>query len=128
MSCILIAEDETRIAAFIEKGLKKNGYQTAIAKNGEETLQMLTESRFELLVLDIQLPIKNGWIILSELRAQRKFIAVIIITACFDALDIINKLPQENLHCLIKPFRFIDLLTQIQKMLGYIEINKTTKT
>jgi DNA-binding response OmpR family regulator len=124
MSCILIVEDEMRIAAFIEKGLTKNGFQTAIASNGEEALQMLAESTFELLVLDIQLPIKNGWMILSELRAQEKVIPIIIITACFDAAEKINKLPQQNLDYLIKPFRFIDLLMQIKKMLGLYSDNE----
>ena len=117
MSCILIAEDETRIAAFIEKGLRKNGYETAIANNGEDTLELLANEQFELLVLDIQLPIKDGCKIVSDLRAQQQFIPIIIITACCDAPKRINELPQQNLDYLIKPFRFLDLLTLIRNKL-----------
>lgn len=123
MSYILIAEDEVRIAEFIEKGLKKNGYETAIASNGEETLQMLTDAKYKLLVLDIQLPIKDGWKILSELKIKQKNIPIIIITACCDASEKINKLNQKNLDCLIKPFHFIDLLMLIQKMLRLYDNN-----
>ncbi len=118
MNRILIAEDEARIAGFIEKGLKKNGFQTAIANNGEDALQMLEDASFDLLLLDIGLPIKDGWTILEELRSQKKSIPIIVITACVDAEEIINKLPDQNIDYVTKPFRFGDLLVRIQNILG----------
>lgn len=81
MSRILIAEDESRIAAFIEKGLQKNGFDTAIATNGEEALQMAESNGFDMLLLDLGLPIKDGWTVLQELRDRGKKIPIIIVSA-----------------------------------------------
>ncbi len=118
MSRILIAEDEERIAAFIEKGLINNGFQVAIADNGEAALQMLEDDAFDLLLLDMQLPIKSGWIVLEKLQAQKKYIPIIIISAYFDAREVINKLPNQNIiDYVAKPFRFADLLMRIQNSL-----------
>ena len=61
MSRILIAEDESRICAFIEKGLRANGFTTAVAKNGNEAISMANSHNFDLLILDIGLPGKDGW-------------------------------------------------------------------
>ena len=60
MSRILIVEDESRIAAFVEKGLRKNGFSTAIAADGEQALLMTQSNDFDLLILDLGLPIMNG--------------------------------------------------------------------
>ncbi|NJL78329.1 MAG: response regulator transcription factor [Richelia sp. RM2_1_2] len=118
MNRILIVEDEARIAGFINKGLKKEGFQTTIASNGEEALQILEDDSFDLLLLDIQLPIKDGWSVLEELRAQKNLIPIIVVTACYDVEDKINKLPDQNIDYVCKPFQFAELLVQIKNILG----------
>ena len=114
MSRILIAEDETRLAAFVEKGLRRNGYQTAIASDGVQALQMIRSGEFDLLLLDIGLPIVDGWTILTELEANSINLSTIVVTARDDVSVKIKKLRNSVPDYISKPFRFADLLERIQ--------------
>jgi DNA-binding response OmpR family regulator len=67
MSRVLIAEDEARIASFLEKGLKANRYVTEIATDGEEALWLARSGKFDLLILDLGLPGTDGFQVLREL-------------------------------------------------------------
>jgi DNA-binding response OmpR family regulator len=117
MTEILIVEDEVRLAAFMEKGLRKNGFATCVAQDGQQAIAMATDHDFDLLLLDLGLPIKDGWTVLRELRQQGKQVPIIIVTALnsenrsvalgFGANDYLRK-----------PFRFNDLLEKIQSQLG----------
>ena len=69
MKRILIAEDEARLAAFLEKGLKKSGFITDIAQDGQEALYMALQGNFDLILLDLGLPVKDGLMVLEELRS-----------------------------------------------------------
>jgi two-component system, OmpR family, copper resistance phosphate regulon response regulator CusR len=113
MSRILIAEDEDRLAAFIEKGLRKHGFSTAIATDGEQALLMVETDEFDLLLLDLGLPLKDGWAVLSELRRLGKQLPIIVVTARDDVKE--NKVTWQNgaNDCVSKPFRFQDLLARI---------------
>ncbi|PSF34230.1 response regulator [Aphanothece hegewaldii CCALA 016] len=113
MSWILIVEDEARIAAFLEKGLRKNGYNTAIATDGEQALELSYRQNFDLLLLDLGLPIKDGWTVLQELRHQGKLMPVIVVTA----RDDIDPQSYPIQDYIIKPFRFQNLLEKIRKYL-----------
>jgi two-component system copper resistance phosphate regulon response regulator CusR len=114
MSCILIVEDESRIAAFLEKGLQKNGFHTAIATDGEQALEMAQIQDFDLLLLDLGLPIKDGWTVLKELRSQGKLMPVIVVTA----RDDIDPKSYPIQDYIIKPFRFQNLLEKINLSLN----------
>jgi two-component system, OmpR family, copper resistance phosphate regulon response regulator CusR len=113
MNRILIAEDERRIAAFVEKGLQKHGFSTAIATNGEQAVQMVQSEQFDLLLLDIGLPIKDGWAVLEELRDRGKQIPTIIVSAREDVKENIAIGQYRINDYLKKPFRFQDLLTRV---------------
>jgi DNA-binding response OmpR family regulator len=84
---ILIAEDEPKIAAFIEKGLKANGFATAIATTARETLNLAMGSEFDLLILDLGLPERDGLEVLEDLRGQGSQIPIVILTARDDIQD-----------------------------------------
>lgn len=101
MSNILIAEDESRIASFLEKGLRKNGFTTVVATNGEEALQMMQNNGFDLLLLDLGLPIKDGWTVLKELRDGGCQISIIVVSA-YNNVD--NNSGMTDY--IAKPFRF----------------------
>ncbi len=109
MTSILIAEDESRIAAFIEKGLGKNGFDTAIAKDGEQALLMVQSNNFDLILLDLGLPVKDGWTVLKELRSQGKQIPIIIVSA----FNPTHEIAEVNDY-IVKPFRFQDLLERVK--------------
>ncbi|NES23298.1 MAG: response regulator transcription factor, partial [Symploca sp. SIO3E6] len=81
MSRILIAEDEPRIAAFLEKGLRSRGFTTVVATDGDEVILMAMSNSFDLLLLDLGLPVKDGWTVLEELRSKGSQLPIIILTA-----------------------------------------------
>lgn len=114
---ILIAEDEARIASFVEKGLKSNGYTTWTVDNGPEALSLARSDSFDLLVLDIGLPVLDGFSVLRELRRASAEIPVVILTARDGVEDTVAGLEGGADDYLTKPFRFEELLARIRARL-----------
>lgn len=114
---ILIAEDEPRIAAFLEKGLRVSGFTTAVAKDGHEALSMAQSGDFHLLILDIGLPGKDGWMVLEELRGQGEQLPIIILSARDDVRDKVAGLEGGADDYVTKPFRFEELLARVRARL-----------
>jgi two-component system, OmpR family, response regulator QseB len=117
MNRILIAEDEPRIAAFIEKGLRSQGFTTVVASDAISTTDMLIGADFDLLILDLGLPGKDGIEILEQIRGQGERIPVIILTARNDIQDKIAGFEAGADDYLTKPFRFEELLVRIKARL-----------
>ena len=120
MSRIVIAEDEDRLAAFIDKGLRKNGFATLIATDGEQAILMSQSSDVDLVLLDLGLPIKDGWTVLRELRCQGEQKPIIIVTANDDDGNRTLALKLGANDYVTKPFGFNDLLTRIRTQLDNI--------
>lgn len=114
MNRILIAEDEPRIAAFLEKGLRAKGYRTTVATNGIEVLSMALDDNFDLLLLDLGLPDRDGLAVLEELRGQGASLSIIILTARDDIQDKLAGLGGGADDYMTKPFRFEELLARIR--------------
>lgn len=117
MNRILIVEDEPRIASFLEKGLKASGFTTAVAKDGYEALSMACSDNFDLLILDIGLPGKDGWAVLEELRGRGERLPIIILTARDDVRDKVAGLEGGADDYVTKPFRFEELLARVRARL-----------
>jgi two-component system, OmpR family, copper resistance phosphate regulon response regulator CusR len=117
MCRILIAEDEVKIAAFMEKGFKKQGFTTAIAQNGPQALYMATESEFDLLLLDLGLPAIDGMTVLRELRNRGEQRPIIVVTARTDRQELLSALASGASDCVTKPFSFSDLLLRVRSHL-----------
>lgn len=117
MNRILIAEDEPRIASFLEKGLKASGFITTVAKDGYEALSMACSDNFDLLILDIGLPGKDGWAVLEELRGRGERLPIIILTARDDVRDKVAGLEGGADDYVTKPFRFEELLARVRARL-----------
>lgn len=117
MSRILIAEDEARLAAFVDKGLRKYGFSTAIAEDGEQAIQMAASGEFTLLLLDLGLPLKDGWTVLRELRSRGTAFPIIIVTALAGEGNRTAALQHGANDYLTKPFRFNDLLELVRSHL-----------
>ncbi|WP_446856956.1 response regulator transcription factor [Phormidesmis sp. 146-20] len=111
---ILIAEDEPRIAAFVEKGLRSNGFTTTIATTGSDVLNMVMGNEFDLLILDLGLPEKDGLEVLEELRGQGSQIPIVILTARDDIQDKVSGLEGGADDYMTKPFRFEELLARVR--------------
>lgn len=114
---ILIAEDEPRIAALIQKGLRKNGFDSAVAEDGHQAILMAQSGNFNLMLLDIGLPGKDGWIVLKELRSQGEELPVIIVTARDDVSDKVTGLKWGANDYVTKPFRFEELIARVRAQL-----------
>lgn len=111
---ILIVDDEPRIASFIQKGLKANGFTTSVAHTAGDALNLALGSEFDLLILDLGLPDKDGLQVLEELRGQGETLPVIILTARDDIDDKVTGLESGADDYVTKPFRFEELLARVR--------------
>jgi DNA-binding response OmpR family regulator len=116
MPRILIAEDDPHIASFIEKGLRANGFNVLLATSGEEAERLGMSGEFDLLILDIGLPDRDGFHVLQDLRAKGKTLPVIILTGRRDR-DVVAFLEEGADDYLPKPFRFEELLARLRSRL-----------
>jgi DNA-binding response OmpR family regulator len=114
MSRILIVEDETRIASFLEKGLRANGFATQVTGDGEQALLLARRGTFDLLILDLGLPDKDGLEVLRELREDHIALPVIILTARESVSDRVLGLEGGADDYITKPFRFEELLARVR--------------
>src|SRR5688500_18611683 len=87
MARILIAEDEPRLAAFLEKGLRSGGFVTTVVADGIAASAMATDNDFDLLILDLGLPGRDGLDVLRDVRTAQQKLPVIILTARDDTSD-----------------------------------------
>lgn len=114
MNRILIAEDEERIASFVEKGLRANGFTTTVAADGSTAFDYACTGGFDLVVLDIGLPSRDGFTVLRELREARVTVPVIVLTARDSVGDTVAGLEGGADDWMTKPFRFEELLARVR--------------
>jgi DNA-binding response OmpR family regulator len=114
MTKILIAEDEDRITSFLEKGLRANGFKTEVAPTGDEALRRARSEDFDLLILDLGLPGKDGIDVLRELRGEGRPLPVVILSARDRIGDTVTGLDWGADDYITKPFRFDELLARVR--------------
>ena len=126
MSSILIAEDEPRIASFVAKGLKANGFVAVVVDTGTLAREQALTGGYDLLILDIGLPEVDGFTVLSELRASGSRLPVIVLTARDSVADTVAGLDGGANDYMAKPFRFEELLARIRRRLADVGSGETT--
>ncbi len=126
MNRILIVEDEPRIASFLEKGLRARGYVTTVAGTGAEGLDLAVTGEFDLLILDLGLPDRDGTNVLRELREHDKRLAVIVLTARDSVDDTVAALEGGADDYVTKPFRFDEIVARIRARLRDERTPETT--
>ncbi|RKT36484.1 DNA-binding response OmpR family regulator [Microbacterium sp. AG1240] len=117
MTRILIVEDESRISAFVARGLESAGYQTAVVEDGEEALQRAMSGEVDLMLLDIGLPTMDGFEVLRHLRGQGSTLPVIMLTARSSTSDTVDGLDAGANDYIAKPFKFDELLARVRSRL-----------
>lgn len=117
MKCILIAEDEPKIAAFMQKGLNRSGFSTDVVADGNHVLSNIFETPYDLLLLDLGLPDKDGLDILKEIQQRHINIPVIVVTArSIDPQDA-QMIQMSGTEIVSKPFLMKDLLQKVRSLL-----------
>lgn len=114
MARILIAEDEPGIASFLEKGLKAAGYTTLVVEDGLTAAHAARDEDFDLVILDLGLPRRDGHEVLAEIRGRGERLPVIILTARTGVTDTVAGLEGGADDYVTKPFRFEELLARVK--------------
>jgi len=117
MHRILIIEDEEKTAASLWQGFTEAGFATDVARRGDEGLVRARGTDHDLIILDMMLPRRSGWEILSELRASGSRTAVICLTARDAVHDRVRGLELGADDYVIKPFAFAELLARVRTVL-----------
>ncbi|MEL6383243.1 MAG: response regulator, partial [Cyanobacteria bacterium J06626_18] len=117
MNRILIAEDNPHITDFLGAGLKAHGFTTLVVEDGHQAVQLAHSDDFDLMILDLGLPGKDGLTVLRELRGQGNPLPVIVLTARDDIDDTVAALEGGANDYMTKPFRFEELLARIKVQL-----------
>lgn len=111
---ILVAEDEPRIASLLVRGLTANGFTTEVADRGDLALALARSGRFDLVILDLNLPNMDGFEVLRELRQACETVPVVILTARASVKDTVAGLDCGACDYITKPFRFEELLACVR--------------
>ena len=114
---ILVIEDEPKVARFLERGLRQQAYAVDVAGNGEDGLQLAGDHEYDLIVLDVMLPGRDGFGVLRELRAWRQATRVLMLTARDGLADRIRGLDLGADDYLVKPFDLDEFLARVRALL-----------
>ncbi|HQU83770.1 MAG TPA: response regulator transcription factor [Pyrinomonadaceae bacterium] len=114
---VLLAEDDVRIANFISKGLRENSYAVDVVNNGEEALYQVSISDYDLIILDVMMPLKDGFEVCRELRQGENKTPILMLTARDAVEDRISGLDFGADDYLVKPFEFGELLARLRALL-----------
>jgi two-component system copper resistance phosphate regulon response regulator CusR len=114
---ILIIEDQHKTASFLAKGLTEEGFVVDIANNGMDGQHNINHIYYDLIILDVMLPGKDGWSILEDLRRAKQQTPVLLLTAKDSVEDRVKGLKLGADDYLIKPFAFSELLARIRSIL-----------
>jgi DNA-binding response OmpR family regulator len=123
---ILIAEDEQRIASFLERGLRSNGFTTLTVADGETAIDYARSGEFDLLILDVGLPKVEGFTVLRRLRESRVDLPVVILTARDSVRDRVAGLESGADDYIPKPFAFEELLARVRLRLRADRVPEAT--
>ncbi len=113
---ILVVEDEETLAALIKEGLEETGYLVDVTYDGESALAMIFSGSFDLIILDLMLPLIDGSEILKRIREKGINTPVLILTAKSDVDDKVSTLNTGADDYLTKPFSFDELLARIKAL------------
>lgn len=117
MSRILVAEDEPRIASFLSKGLRASGFDVEVADDGEVAARLARDEDFDLLLLDLGLPGREGLDVLAEIRDRGDRLPIIILTADDEVDTTVRSLDLGADDYITKPFVFEELAARIRARL-----------
>ena len=113
---VLVVEDDRKVAGFIEQGLREEGYAVDVAPDGDQATMLAHVNEYDLILLDMMLPKKNGLQVASELRAEGRATPVLMLTARDASEDVVRGLDAGADDYLTKPFKFDELLARVRAL------------
>ena len=119
MTRVLIVDDEPDILLMLRVNLEADGYETALAADGETALRRIEEERFDLVLLDVMMPVMDGWGVLQGLADDPEAPRVIVVSAKSADRDIARALHGGAADYVTKPFSPVDLSALIQRIVAY---------
>lgn len=114
---VLVVEDEKKVASFIKRGLEEESYSVDVAYDGEEGLEMASSNPYDVILMDLMLPKKDGLSVIRELREKDIVTPVLCLTAKDAVEDIVEGLDTGSDDYLTKPFAFGELLARVRALL-----------
>jgi two-component system copper resistance phosphate regulon response regulator CusR len=114
---VLLVEDDYRIADFVAKGLRENAYAVDVASDGDEATYLASINRYDVVILDVNLPKKNGFEVCREIRESGNTTPVLMLTARDAVEDRVSGLDTGADDYLTKPFEFRELLARLRALL-----------
>jgi DNA-binding response OmpR family regulator len=117
MKRILLIEDEISVVTFIKKGLTEEGYEVSVSLTGEVGLQMASSFQYDLIILDIMLPDKNGLEVCKAIRQNNVKTPILFLTALGTTENVVIGLNSGADDYLVKPFKFIELHARINALI-----------
>lgn len=123
---ILLAEDEPALGQIIKESLETRGFNILLCKNGEITLEVYRKLNPDLLVLDVMMPLKDGFTLAKEIRIENNEIPIIFLTAKSQIKDVIEGFTIGGNDYLKKPFSIEELIVRINNLLNRVTTQKNT--
>lgn len=113
---ILVIEDETRVADFLDRGLRAEGHFCVLARDGQEGLTLALEGDFDIIILDLMLPTIHGLEVCQRLRMEGRSTPVLMLTAIGGTQNVVRGLRMGADEYMTKPFEFEELLARIDAL------------
>ncbi len=122
---ILVVEDDKRVGGFLKRGLEEENYAVDVCLNGNDALHMAQTTPYDVIILDIMLPGKDGFTVCREIRQNALLVPILMLTAKDTKEDIVTGLSEGADDYLTKPFSFEELLARIHALLRRSQDYKT---
>jgi DNA-binding response OmpR family regulator len=124
---VLLAEDEDALATIIKESLETKSMEVSVARNGKEALDLFHKRNFDILLLDVMMPEKDGFTVTKEIRQENKWIPIIMLTSKSQTTDVIFGFKNGANDYVRKPFSIEELIVRIESLLGRQNQNSNYK-
>lgn len=124
---VLLAEDEASLGMIVKESLETRDFIVFHAENGEEALQIYDKENPDILVLDVMMPLKDGFTLAKEIRSQNNSIPIIFLTAKSQVSDVVEGFNHGGNDYVKKPFSMEELIVRIKALLNRIQVKPTAE-